>query len=142
MNPDSRPSRRRVAITGVGLVSPLGVGTEATWRGLMAGVSGIGPITRFDAADHQTRIAGEVEGFDPADYVEKKDVKKSDLFIHFALAATRFAMADAGLEIDESNGDRVGVLIGSGIGGLPLIETMHDILRDKGPNRVSPFFIP
>jgi 3-oxoacyl-[acyl-carrier-protein] synthase II len=137
-----RPARRRVAITGVGLLSPLGIGTEPTWQGLMEGRSGIGPITRFDTAQYPTKIAGEVHGFDPADYVEKKDVKKSDTFIHFALAASQFAMADSGLEIDESNGDRVGVLIGSGIGGLPLIEATHDVLREKGPSRVSPFFIP
>ncbi|HEX2163078.1 MAG TPA: beta-ketoacyl-ACP synthase II [Thermoanaerobaculia bacterium] len=134
--------RRRVAVTGVGLVTPLGIGTEATWRRLLEGASGIGPITRFDATAFDTRIAGEVHGFDPADYVPKKDVKKSDLFIHFALAASRFALEDAGLAIDESNADRVGVLIGSGIGGLPLIEAMHDILRERGPSRVSPFFIP
>ncbi|HEX6203668.1 MAG TPA: beta-ketoacyl-ACP synthase II [Thermoanaerobaculia bacterium] len=141
----SRPPdipRRRVAVTGIGLVSPLGIGTAETWQGLMAGKSGIGPITRFDTTGHQTTIAGEVHGFDPANYVEKKDVKKSDLFIHFALAATHFALEDAGLVIDDENGDRVGVLIGSGIGGLPLIEATHDILREKGPSRISPFFIP
>jgi 3-oxoacyl-[acyl-carrier-protein] synthase II len=134
--------RRRVAVTGVGLVSPLGVGTAENWRALMEGRSGIGPITRFDASEYPTRIAGEVKGFDPLDYMDKKDVKKSDAFIHYALAATQFAMADSGLVIDESNADRVGVVIGSGIGGLPLIETMHQTLIERGPNRVSPFFIP
>lgn len=108
----------------------------------MAGKSGIGPITRFDASEYTTRIAGEVKGFDPLNYIDKKDVKKSDVFIHYALAATHFAMADSGLVIDESNADRVGVVIGSGIGGLPLIETMHRTLLERGPNRVSPFFIP
>lgn len=142
MSDELRSLRRRVAVTGVGLVSPLGIGTDVTWRRLLEGASGIGPITRFDTTGYDTRIAGEVHGFDPADYVPKKDVKKSDLFIHFALAATQFALADAGLEIDESNGDRVGVLIGSGIGGLPLIESTHDVLRERGPSRVSPFFIP
>ena len=123
-------------------MSPLGVGTAETWRGLMEGKSGIGPITHFDASEYPSRIAGEVKGFDPLDYTEKKDVKKSDLFIHFALAATQFAMADSGLVIDESEADRIGVVIGSGIGGLPLIESMHRILLEKGPHRVSPFFIP
>jgi 3-oxoacyl-[acyl-carrier-protein] synthase II len=133
---------RRVALTGIGLVSPLGVGTAATWEGLLAGRSGIGPITRFDAAAFPSRIAGEVRGFDPRDYLDKKEVKKSDTFIHYALAATRFALADSGLEIGEGNADRVGVVIGSGIGGLPLIESMHKTLLEKGPDRVSPFFIP
>ncbi|HYO12288.1 MAG TPA: beta-ketoacyl-ACP synthase II [Thermoanaerobaculia bacterium] len=138
----SSATRRRVALTGVGLVSPLGVGTAENWRALVEGRSGIGPITRFDASVYPSRIAGEVKGFDPLDYVDKKDVKKSDTFILYALAATRFALEDAGLTIDDSNGDRVGVVIGSGIGGLPLIESMHRILLEKGPDRVSPFFIP
>ncbi len=123
-------------------MSPLGVGTEVNWRALLAGKSGIGPITRFDATDYPARIAGEVPGFDPQDYVEKKEVKKSDLFIHFALAASRFAIENSGLVIDEGNADRVGVVIGSGIGGLPLIEATHTILMERGPSRVSPFFIP
>jgi 3-oxoacyl-[acyl-carrier-protein] synthase II len=133
---------RRVAITGVGLVSPLGVGTAENWEALLAGRSGIGPITRFDTTEYPSRIAGEVKGFDPHDYLDKKEVKKSDTFIHYALAAARFALQDSGLVIDESNGDRVGVVIGSGIGGLPLIESMHKTLLEKGPHRVSPFFIP
>jgi 3-oxoacyl-[acyl-carrier-protein] synthase II len=135
-------ARRRVVVTGVGLVSPLGVGTETNWRGLLEGRSGIGPITRFDPKDYPARIAGEVHGFNPQDYVDKKEVKKSDLFIHFALAASRFALEDSGLQIDEGNADRVGVIIGSGIGGLPLIEATHTILMERGPSRVSPFFIP
>jgi 3-oxoacyl-[acyl-carrier-protein] synthase II len=134
--------RRRVVVTGVGLVSPLGVGTEVNWQALLAGKSGIGPITRFDATDYPSRIAGEVHGFDPQNYVEKKEVKKSDLFIHFALAASTFAMEDSGLVVSEANADRVGVIIGSGIGGLPLIEATHTTLMERGPNRVSPFFIP
>ena len=132
---------RRVAVTGVGLVSPLGVGTIVTWEGLLAGRSGIGPITRFDATGYPSRIAGEVRGFNPLDYLDKKEVKKSDTFIHYALAASKFALEDSGLTID-GNGDRVGVIIGSGIGGLPLIESMHKTLLEKGPDRVSPFFIP
>ncbi|MFY9823295.1 MAG: beta-ketoacyl-ACP synthase II [Thermoanaerobaculia bacterium] len=133
---------RRVAVTGVGLVSPLGVGTAENWDALLAGRSGIGLLTRFDAAEYPSRIAGEVKGFNPLDYLDKKDVKKSDTFIQFALAATRFAVDDSRLTIDEGNADRVGVIIGSGIGGLPLIETMHQILLERGPSRVSPFFIP
>ena len=133
---------RRVAVTGVGLVSPLGVGTAENWNALLAGKSGIGPITRFDTTEYPSRIAGEVKGFNPLDYVDKKEVKKSDTFIHFALAAARFALEDSGLRIDEENADRVGVVIGSGIGGLPLIEATHKILLEKGPSRVSPFFIP
>jgi 3-oxoacyl-[acyl-carrier-protein] synthase II len=123
-------------------VSPLGVGTAENWRALMEGKSGIGPITHFDASEYPARIAGEVKGFDPLDYTDKKDVKKSDTFIHFALAATKFAMDDSGLVVDESEADRIGVVIGSGIGGLPLIESMHKTLLEKGPSRVSPFFIP
>jgi 3-oxoacyl-[acyl-carrier-protein] synthase II len=133
---------RRVVVTGVGLVSPLGVGTAENWNALLAGKSGIGPITRFDTTDYPSRIAGEVKGFNPLDYVDKKEVKKSDTFIHFALAAARFALEDSGLKIDEENADRVGVVIGSGIGGLPLIEATHKTLLEKGPSRVSPFFIP
>jgi 3-oxoacyl-[acyl-carrier-protein] synthase II len=124
------------------LVSPLGVGTAANWDALMAAESGIGPITRFDASGYPSRIAGEVKGFDPQNYVSKKDVKKSDTFIHYAVAASDFALRDSGLVIDERNTDRVGVIIGSGIGGLPLIEHTHSLLVEKGPNRVSPFFIP
>lgn len=126
----------------MGLVSPLGVGTAENWRALMEGKSGIGPITHFDASEYPSRIAGEVKGFDPFDYSEKKEVKKSDTFIHFALAAAQFAMEDSGLVVDESEADRTGVVIGSGIGGLPLIESMHRVLLEKGPSRVSPFFIP
>jgi 3-oxoacyl-[acyl-carrier-protein] synthase II len=133
---------RRVAVTGVGLVSPVGVGTAENWNALLAGKSGIGPITRFDTTEYPCRIAGEVKGFDPLDYVDKKEVKKSDTFIHYALAASRFALEDSGLKIDAGNEDRVGVVIGSGIGGLPLIEATHKVLLEKGPSRVSPFFIP
>ncbi len=140
--PATASARRRVVLTGVGLVSPLGVGTEATWNGLMSGASGIGPITRFDASAYPCRIAGEVPGFDPLAYVDKKDVKKSDRFILYAIAAADFAMADSGLEVTGANAERVGVIIGSGIGGLPLIETTHTVLLERGPGRISPFFIP
>ncbi|MEO8198143.1 MAG: beta-ketoacyl-ACP synthase II [Thermoanaerobaculia bacterium] len=134
--------RRRVVVTGVGLVSPLGVGTEATWKALLAGESGIGPITRFDASAYHARIAGEVKGFAPEDWMEKKEVKKCDTFIHYALAASQMAISDARLTIDEANAERVGVVIGSGIGGLPLIERTHSTMLERGPDRVSPFFIP
>jgi 3-oxoacyl-[acyl-carrier-protein] synthase II len=132
---------RRVVITGVGLVSPLGIGTQPNWEALLAGTSGIGPITRFDTADYPAKIAGEVKGFDPALYSPAKEVKKSDLFIHYALAATQFAMEDSGLKIGPANAERVGVYIGSGIGGLPAIERQHAELLEKGPRRISPFFI-
>ncbi|HZI94010.1 MAG TPA: beta-ketoacyl-ACP synthase II [Patescibacteria group bacterium] len=132
---------RRVVITGVGLVSPLGIGTRPNWEALLAGTSGIGPITRFDTADYPAKIAGEVKGFDPALYSPAKEVKKSDLFIHYALAATQFAMEDSGLKIGPANAERVGVYIGSGIGGLPAIERQHAELLEKGPRRISPFFI-
>ena len=139
----SHSPRRRVVVTGVGLVSPLGIGTDPTWDGLMRAESGIGPLTRFDATDYPARIAGEIDGFDPLLYVSnRKDIKKSDTFIHYCLAAAQFAMEDSGFEINDSNGDRVGVIIGSGIGGLPIIEQCHTTLVDRGPSRVSPFFIP
>ncbi len=133
---------RRVVVTGVGLVSPVGVGTDATWDGIVSGRSGVGPITRFDTDGFSVRIAAEVDGFEPADWIEPKDVKKFDLFVHYALAASRLALRQSGLEVTEANAARVGVVIGSGIGGLPLIERTHDTLRDRGPRRVSPFFIP
>ncbi len=138
----SLPNRRRVVVTGVGLVSPLGIGTAETWGALLAGKSGIGPITRFDTSEYPSRIAGEVKDFDPLAYFDKKEVKKSDTFIHYAVAASQFAIEDSGLVIDESNAERVGVNIGSGIGGLPLIESTHRTLLERGPARVSPFFIP
>ncbi len=129
-------------VTGVGLVSPVGIGTAETWNALLAGRSGIGPITRFDTTDYPSRIAGEVKGFDPLAFFDKKEVKKSDTFIHYAVAAAQFALEDSGLVIDEANAERVGVNIGSGIGGLPLIEATHKTLLERGPSRVSPFFIP
>jgi len=132
---------RRVVITGVGMVSPLGIGNRENWQALLEGRSGIGPITRFDASDYACRIAGEVKGFNPEDWVPKKDVKKMDLFIHYAMAAAEIAMRDAGFQVQSSEADRVGVYIGSGIGGLPSIERQHAILLKEGPRRISPFFI-
>jgi len=133
---------RRVVITGIGLVSPLGVGTEATWEGLCAGRSGVGTITRFDASPFAARIAAEVKGFDPLQYVDKKDVKKMDPFIHYAIAASQFAVADASLSVTPDNATRVGVYIASGIGGFSTIEREHSALLEGGPRRISPFFIP
>jgi 3-oxoacyl-[acyl-carrier-protein] synthase II len=133
---------RRVVITGVGLVSPLGVGTEPTWSGLLAGKSGLANITLFDASRHSTRFAAEVKGFDPLNWVEKKDVKKMDRFIQFAVAAADFALADSGLKIDAAEADMIGVYIGSGIGGFATIEREHETLMKEGPRRISPFFIP
>jgi len=133
---------RRVVVTGVGMVSPLGIGTEANWNGLVEGRSGVATITRFDTTDYPVHIAGEVEGFNPENWIEPKEVKKFDLFVHYALAASQMALADSGLEITDANATRVGVVIGSGIGGFPLIERQRDVVRDRGPRRVSPFFIP
>ena len=133
---------RRVVVTGIGLVSALGVGTEATWEALCAGRSGVGPITRFDATAFAARIAAEVKGFDPLQYVDKKDVKKMDTFIHYAIAASQAATADAGLVIGPENATRVGVFIASGIGGFGTIEREHQALLEGGPRKISPFFIP
>ncbi len=133
---------RRVVVTGVGLVSPLGVGTQPTWEGLVQSRSGIGPITRFDVTDYACRIAGEVEGFDPADYFEPKEIKKVDLFCHYGVAASQMALEDSGFLGSEYDGDRVGAIVGAGMGGLPLIERTHKTLLERGPGRVSPFFIP
>jgi 3-oxoacyl-[acyl-carrier-protein] synthase II len=129
-------------VTGVGLVSPLGIGTEANWEALRAGRSGIGPITRFDATQFSARIAGEVKGFDPLQFIEKKDVKKMDVFIQLAIAASQFAMDDARLTVTGELASRIGVFIASGIGGFSTIEREHRALLEGGPRRISPFFIP
>lgn len=134
--------RRRVVITGIGIVSPLGNDAPTTWSALLAGRSGIGPITKFDASAYSSRIAGEVRGFDPERYVERKEARKMDAFTHFAVAASKEAIEDAGFRIEPSNADRVGVHIGSGIGGLPLLERTHVDLLERGPRRISPFFLP
>jgi 3-oxoacyl-[acyl-carrier-protein] synthase II len=131
-----------VVVTGVGLLSSVGIGTEANWTALLAGRSGIGPITHFDAALFAARIAGEVKGFDPLQYLEKKDVKKVDVFIQFAIAASQFAVDDAHLKVTPEIADRVGVYIASGIGGFSTIEREHIELLNGGPRRISPFFIP
>jgi 3-oxoacyl-[acyl-carrier-protein] synthase II len=133
---------RRVVVTGVGLISSVGLGTQACWEALLAGRSGIGPITHFDASRFASRIAGEVKGFDPLEFIEKKEVKKVDVFIQYALAASQFAVDDARLEVTEANADQVGVFIASGIGGFSTIEREHFELIKGGPRRISPFFIP
>jgi 3-oxoacyl-[acyl-carrier-protein] synthase II len=133
---------RRVVVTGIGLVSSLGIGTEANWRALSAGQSGIGTITKFDASGFATQIAGEVKGFDPLQFIEKKDVKKMDVFIQYAIAASQFAVDDARLVVTAETGPRVGVFIASGIGGFTTIEREHRALLEGGPRKISPFFIP
>ena len=135
-------SQRRVVLTGVGLVSAVGLGTQATWDGVCAGQTGIGAITRFDTSKFAARIAGEVKGFDPLDFVDKKDVKKMDIFIQYAVAASEFALRDAGLKSDVPLGPDVGVFIASGIGGFTTIEREHRALLEGGPRKISPFFIP
>ncbi|ADW68829.1 beta-ketoacyl-ACP synthase II [Granulicella tundricola] len=131
----------RVVVTGVGLISPVGTGTEETWAALLKGQSGIAPITLFDALRFSCRFAGEVKNFVPENYIDRKDIKKMGRFIQFAMAATQFAMAQSGLVITEENADRVGVYVGSGIGAFEVIEREHSKLLTGGPDRVSPFFI-
>ncbi len=134
--------RRRVVISGIGLVSPLGLDRESTWSGLLEGRSGVAPITKFDTEGFACRFAAEVRGFDPIAFLDRKEARKMDTFSHYAIAATHEALKDSGLEIGPSNAERVGVYIGSGIGGLPLLEKTHRDLLEKGPRRISPFFIP
>jgi len=133
---------RRVVVTGVGLLTPLGIGTETSWEAIRAGKCGIGPITQFDATAFSCRIAGEVKGFDPANYIEKKEIKKMGRFIQFAIAAAEYALKDSGLQVTPEIAEMVGVYIGSGIGGFEVIEREHQTLLEHGPRRISPFFIP
>jgi 3-oxoacyl-[acyl-carrier-protein] synthase II len=134
--------RRRVAVTGLGLVTPLGTGVEKNWEALSHGRSGISTISRFDAKDFPTRIAGEVRDFRAEDFIEKKEIKKMDLFTHYSMAAADMALADSGLKIEESNAERVGVVLGVGLGGLPTIEEYHSLYLESGLRRISPFMIP
>lgn len=134
--------KRRVVVTGVGLVTPLGIGTGQTWHALINGRSGIGAITRFDASDQASQIAAEVKGFAPEDWFEKKQAKNLDPFVQYAVAAADFAWKDSGLSIFENNAERVGVITGCGMGGLPTIEEYHAIALSKGPRKITPFFIP
>jgi 3-oxoacyl-[acyl-carrier-protein] synthase II len=134
--------KRRVVITGVGCITPVGIGSEAFWKSLLDGVSGVGPITLFDATEYTTRIAAEVKDWDPEAFMDRKDAKRMDRFAQFAVAASKQAVEDSGLVINDENADRVGVLIGSGIGGIGTLEDQHQTLLEKGPRRVSPFFVP
>ena len=132
----------RVVVSGLGAVAPNGIGVESFWQNIIGGVSGIAPITRFDASKHDTRIAGEVKGFDPLQWLEKKEVRKMDLFIQYAVAAAQMAHDDSGLKVTDDNRERVGVFVGTGMGGIPALEESHNILLEKGPGRISAFFIP
>jgi 3-oxoacyl-[acyl-carrier-protein] synthase II len=134
--------KRRVAVTGIGLLTSVGIGTGETWSAIKEGKNGIGPITQFDASAFSARIAGEVKGFDPLNYVDKKDVKKMGRFIQFAMAASEFAVQSAQLQVTPEDAENVGVYIGSGIGGFEVIEREHKTYLERGPSRISPFFIP
>jgi 3-oxoacyl-[acyl-carrier-protein] synthase II len=140
MKRDSFPERR-VVVTGVGLVSPLGTGTDKTWQALLRGESGIATLTRFDVSRYATRFGGEVGDFDPLVFIDRKEVRKMDLFIRFGLAAAELAVADSGIDRDDLRSDRAGTYVGSGIGGMGSIEENHKVLLEKGPDRVSPFFL-
>jgi len=133
---------RRVVVTGLGIVSPLGTGIEKNWSALIAGKSGIAPITRFDTSDFPVRIAGEVKDFNAEDFIERKELRKMDTFIHYAVGAAQMALEDSGLEITEANAEQVGVVVGSGMGGLPAIEKYHGAYMEGGYRKISPFFVP
>lgn len=134
--------KKRVAITGIGVISPVGIGKDSFWEALKAGRSGIGPVTRFATDGFPTRIAGEVKGFDPAAYMDKRDIKRMDRFAQYAVAASKMAVADAGLDLEKEERERIGVVLGTGIGGTETFEEQHQILLERGPGRISPFFIP
>jgi len=134
--------KRRVVVTGMGLVIPIGIGVETAWKNVCEGKSGIAPLTRFDTNGFETKIAAEVKGFNPELYIDKKEIKKMDLFIHYAIAAAKEALEDARLAITPENSEQIGVIVGTGLGGLPSLEKYHTILLQKGPGRISPFFIP
>lgn len=134
--------KKRVVLTGVGMITPLGIGVEDTWDGLITGKPGIRRITHFDSSNFPTQIAGEVEGFNPEDYIESKEIKKMDRFIHFSIAAAKMAIDDSGFKIKDSNAEKIGVIVGSGIGGLNAIEHYHSVFLEKGPRKITPFFIP
>ncbi|MES2963160.1 MAG: beta-ketoacyl synthase N-terminal-like domain-containing protein, partial [Bdellovibrionota bacterium] len=141
VRPPNKPERR-VVITGIGMVTPIGLTAEESWKNALAGVSGIETITQFDASGFDVKFAGEVKNFDANLYIDKKEQKKMDRFIHFAMACADMAMKDSGLTLSEELKDRAGCFIGNGIGGLGGIEAMHTTLKDRGPSRISPFFIP
>jgi 3-oxoacyl-[acyl-carrier-protein] synthase II len=139
---DGNEQRRRVVVTGLGLVTPLGTGVEKNWDALVHGRSGVAAITRFDASGFPTRIAGEVRDFRAEDFIERKEIKKMDLFIQYTMAAADMAIASSGLKIDDANAARVGVIVGVGLGGLPTIEEYHGLFLESGLKRISPFMIP
>ena len=134
--------RRRVVVTGLGVVSPVGIGVDAFWGALLRGTSGVGPITRFDARRHETRIAAEVKGFDPERYLDRREIRRTDRFIHFAVAAARMALEDAGLKTGGEVAEGLGVSLGTGMGGIPFLEQAAAVLRERGPSRISPYAIP
>ncbi len=134
--------KRRVVITGAGLVLPQGIGIDPVWEKICGGVSGVGPITKFDATGFETKIAAEVKDFRREDFIEPKEIKKMDTFIHYAMAAAHIALSDSGLEISEGNAEKIGVIVGTGLGGLSTIEKYHKVLLERGPQRITPFFIP
>ena len=131
-----------MVVTGVGLVTPCGIGIDNVWNNILNGQSGIGPITRFDITQFDTKFAGEIKEFTPEDYIQPKEVKKMDLFIQYAIAAAQIAVNDAGLDMGREDSERVGVVVGTGLGGLPTIEKYHSVLLERGPGRITPFFIP
>ena len=133
---------RRVVVTGLGMVTPLGTGVERNWEAVCSGESGIGPVTKFDATDFTSRIAGEVKDFNASDFLEKQMIRRFDAFIHYAIAGARMAMEDSGLKVTDKNAHRVGCVTGTGLGGLTMLEHFHEVLLKKGPRKVSPFFIP
>lgn len=134
--------KKRVVVTGIGAITPVGIGKEEFWQSLLAGKSGIGPITRFDASEYTTRIAGEVKDFEPAKYIDKKEAKRMDRCTQFAVAAARMAFEDSGMDLDKEDRTRIGVVVGTGIGGIDTLHDQYRTLFDKGPGRISPFFVP
>lgn len=134
--------KKRVVVTGLGAVTPIGIGTDAFWQALLSGKSGITTVTRFDASEYATQIAGEVKDFDPANYIDKKEAKRMDRFTQFAIAGAKMALEDSGINLEQVDRERVGTIIGSGIGGMETLHDQYKVLFEKGPNRISPFFVP
>lgn len=134
--------KKRVVVTGIGAITPIGIGKDEFWQALLAGKSGIGPITRFDATDYTTRVAGEVKDFEPSNYIDKKEAKRMDRCTQFAVAAARMAFEDSGLDLEKADRSRIGVVVGTGIGGIDTLHDQYKTLFDKGPGRISPFFVP
>ena len=138
----SNSEKKRVVITGLGAITPIGNTLEAYWQGLMSGKNGIGTITAFDASQHGSQIAGEVKGFDPLDFMDRKDMKRAARFAHFAIATSKMALADAKLNITDLNAEQIGVMIGTGVGGIQVMEDQQEIYLNRGPSRCSPFMVP